>query len=285
LAAPTPPGGEPAPVPSGLRLNKVLAQAGLASRRGADALIRSGRVTVDGRSVTEPGTIVDPAHDVVRLDGQPIPRPERHVYLAVYKPRYVVATAADPEGRPSVVDLVPSDVRLFPVGRLDFESEGLLILTNDGDLANRATHPRFGQEKEYRVKISGTPTEAALAAWRDGLYLEDGRTLPARVRVESGTGAGTWLRMTLSEGRNRQVRRMIEAMHHTVHRLIRVRIGPVSVGDLKPGQSRPLTGAECDVLMGRPTVDAPAEASVRPARRRYKPGWARPRARAGRRRG
>jgi 23S rRNA pseudouridine2605 synthase len=274
------------------RLNKVLAHAGVSSRRQADELIKSGRVMVNDAVTREPGTQVDPAHDVVRLDGQVVPPAERHVYLALNKPRYVVSTASDPLGRATVTALVGGDARLYPAGRLDFDSEGLLILTNDGDLANHLTHPRYGHEKEYRVKISGTPTESTMTTWREGMYLEDGRTAPARVRIESTTGAGTWVRIVLREGRNRQVRRMIEGMHHTVHRLIRLRIGPVALGDLKPGAHRQLTPDELAVLRGDLPADAvapteppgaakPAEppAAAKPRRKVYKAGWARPKPR------
>jgi 23S rRNA pseudouridine2605 synthase len=263
------------------RLNKVLAHAGVTSRRGADALIQAGRVTVNGDLATEPGTQIQPDRDVVRLDGEIVSGTGRRIYLALYKPRHVVATLSDPEGRPTVADLVDAGTRCYPAGRLDFESEGLLILTNDGDLAHRLMHPRFAHEKEYRVKISGTPTEGALRAWREGMYLEDGKTLPTDVVVESGTGGGTWLRFVLREGRNRQVRRMIAAMHHTVHRLVRVRIGGVRLGDLAPGEHRALTPAEVAALeaTGSAATDpsgtaSPGEPAARPPR--YKPGWARP---------
>ncbi len=265
------------------RLNKVLAQAGIASRRGADALIAAGRITVNGAVVTDLGRQVDPAVDEIRLDGEPVdPRRAQHTYLALHKPRGVVTTVSDPQGRPTVLDYVPREVRLFPVGRLDLASEGLVLLTDDGDLAQRLTHPRFSQPKEYRVKISGTPPETTLAAWREGVWLEDGRTAPAEVRLESTTGAGTWLRFVLREGRNRQIRRMIEPFHHTVHRLIRVRIGPVTLGDLAPGAWRALTPAELAALTGE--GEAGAGGAGRKAARggsaggqpKYRPGWARP---------
>lgn len=257
------------------RLNKVLAQAGLASRRGADDLIRAGRVSVNGVLVVEPGRQVDPTADDIRFDDEPIPRPGKSRTLALYKPRGVITTADDPHGRPTVVQLVPGDERLFPIGRLDGASEGLIFLTNDGDLAQRLAHPRYGHEKEYRVKISGTPGETALTAWRKGMWLEDGLTAPARVRIESSSGAGTWLRFVLTEGRNRQLRRMIEAFHHSVHRLIRVRIGPVTLGELKPGGWRELSPAELAVLSGEAppsSGEGSAEAAGRPRR---KAGWAR----------
>ncbi len=263
------------------RLNKLLAQVGIASRRGADALVRAGRVTINGGVVVEPGTQVDPTTDDIRLDGERVVvRPTRHRYLVLHKPRDVLTTASDPEGRPTVMDLVPRDVRLFPVGRLDGGSEGLVLMTDDGELAHRLSHPSFQHPKEYRVKISGTPTEEALRLWREGMWIDDERTAPAEVRIESTTGAGTWLRVVLREGKNRQIRRMAEAFHHKVHRLIRIRLGPITLGDLKSGTWRELTPAEVAALRGDP--GAAADLARARGRRadgpRYKPGWARPKA-------
>jgi len=261
------------------RLNKVLAQAGVASRRAADTLIANGRITVNGTVVTDLGRQVDPARDDIELDGEPIAAPRaKHRYLALNKPRDVITTVTDPQGRPTVMDFVPRDVRLFPVGRLDGASEGLVIMTDDGDLANRLMHPRYAFEKEYRVKISGTPTDTALAAWREGMWLEEERTAPAEVRVESGTGAGTWLRFVIREGKNRQIRRMIEAFKFRVHRLVRVRIGPLTLGDLKPGKWRELTPAEVGALEGKPVEPSVPGKRLVPAaggKSKYKPGWAR----------
>lgn len=261
------------------RLNKVLAGAGIASRRAADVLIAAGRITVNGTVVTDLGRQVDPAVDEIRLDGEPVAtRRDTYTYLALHKPRGVITTTSDPQGRRTVLDLVPRDVRLFPVGRLDGASEGIVILTDDGDLANRLAHPRHAHAKEYRVKISGTPLEATLAAWREGVWLEDGRTAPADVRIESSTGSGTWLRFVLREGKNRQIRRMVDAFHHSVHRLIRVRIGPVTLGDLRSGAWRELTPAEIAAI----TSGDPADAELPPAvggrtagAPKYKAGWAR----------
>jgi 23S rRNA pseudouridine2605 synthase len=268
------------------RLNKLIARAGLASRRGADALIEEGRVTINGKVVTELGMRVDPEEDDVRVDGERL-HPERvpDRYFALYKPRQVITTASDPLDRPTVMEYIDPDVRLFPVGRLDATSEGLIILTNDGELANRLTHPRYEHEKEYRVKISGTPTEKALQSWREGVYLEDGRTLPARVTVESSSGGGTWLRFVLREGKNRQIRRMVETFKHSIHRLIRVRMGPVVLGNLKPGEWRRLTAEEVAALQqgsNEPVLDPGSptpEAGRQGERPRYKEGWARPKAR------
>jgi len=166
------------------------------------------------------------------------------VYYLLNKPRGVVTTAADPEGRATVVDLVPLEPRVFPVGRLDYDSEGLLLLTNDGELAHRLTHPRFGVEKEYLVEVEGTPSPAALRRLREGVALDDGMTAPARV----GKVAATALRMTIHEGRNRQIRRMCEKVGHPVVRLVRTRIGPLTDRQLKPGEWRPLTTAELRAL-------------------------------------
>ncbi|MDQ4074929.1 MAG: rRNA pseudouridine synthase [Chloroflexota bacterium] len=265
------------------RLNKVIARAGVASRRGADELIEQGRVTVNG-AVAEVGAQVEPEVDEIRVDGELI-HPERvpDRYIALYKPRHVISTANDPYDRPIVTDLVDAKVRLFPVGRLDAASEGLLLLTNDGELANQLTHPRYEHEREYRVKISGTPLEPTLQKWREGMWLEEGRTLPAEVTVESSTGAATWLRFVLREGKNRQIRRMVEAFNHEVHRLIRTRMGPITLGNLKPGEWRRLTPKEIDALHAGSDEPIYLDSESDPTKpgksdqeKKYKKGWARP---------
>jgi 23S rRNA pseudouridine2605 synthase len=221
------------------RLQKVLARAGFGSRRACEELIVAGRVTVNG-SPAELGARVDPETDDVAVDGVPVSVREGLVYYLLNKPAGVVTTASDPQGRPTVIDLVPLEPRVFPVGRLDADTEGLLLLTNDGDLTHRLTHPSFGVEKEYLVEVTGAPGAAAVNRLRKGVTLEDGLTAPARVgRV--GTSA---LRITIHEGRNRQVRRMCAAVGHPVVRLVRTRIGPVADRALGPGQWRPLTQAE-----------------------------------------
>lgn len=269
------------------RLNKVLAHAGVASRRGVEELILQERITVNGEIVTDVGRKVEVGVDDIRVDGEKVKfeQSENHLYYALYKPRHVLTTVSDPFDRPTVMDFVGAKTRMYPIGRLDGASEGLVILTNDGDLTNRLTHPRFEHEKEYRVKISGTPTDTALKAWREGTYLDDGRTLPAKVTVDSSTGSGTWLRFVLKEGRNRQLRRMIEIFNHMIHRLIRVRMGPVLVGTLTPGKWRPLTKEEIAALeSGSNTpvyhrdAPAPTKAKERPKRPIYKEGWAKPKA-------
>lgn len=252
--------------PSGERLQKVLARAGVASRRASEALIAAGRVEVNGE-VAVLGRRVDAASDRVSVDGVPLPVAPGLVYYLLNKPPGVVSTAADPEGRPVVVDLVPPSPRVFPVGRLDAATEGLLILSNDGDFAFHLTHPRFGVEKEYLAEVEGTPTPRALRRLREGVALEDGPTAPARAALVAPHG----LRIVIHEGRNRQVRRMCEAVGHPVRRLIRTRIGPVADRGLAPGRYRPLTPPEVRALLQaaagpRPTGTAGAAGSgVRPS--------------------
>ena len=227
-----------------MRLAKYLAHAGVASRRAAERLIAEGRVTVGGEPVTDPARDVDES-SAVAVDGQPVGGPEPTVVYALHKPAGVVSTARDPQGRPTVVQLVPDERRLYPVGRLDADTTGLLLLTNDGELANLLTHPRHEVPKAYRATVAGgTPRAAALRALREGVALEDGRTAPARVRP---VGGGV-LELTIAEGRKRQVRRMLEAVGHRVEALERVRFGPLALGDLAPGEHRRLTAAEVQRL-------------------------------------
>ena len=233
------------------RLQKVLAHAGVASRRRAEALIETGRVRVNGRLVTKLGTRVDPERDLIIVDGRPIPHPASHTCIVLNKPRGVLSTTSDPYGRVTVLDLVQTEVRVCPVGRLDKDSEGLILLTDDGDLAYRLTHPRYEQEKEYRVLVEGSPDEGSLQQLREGVELDEGRTWPAAVEMEQGGKAereGTWLRIVIHEGRKRQVRRMCQAVGHRVRRLIRVRMGPLELGQLQPGQWRFLTRSEVRAL-------------------------------------
>jgi pseudouridine synthase len=233
-------------VPAATRLNLFLARAGVASRRGADALIAAGRVAVDG-TVAGPGTQVG-AGQRVTLDGQPVGTAERHVYVLLHKPAGVVTTAKDERGRPTVLDLVRTRQRVFPVGRLDLTTTGLLLLTNDGELASRLTHPRHQVPKTYHALVSGFPDAAALTRLREGVDLEDGRTAPAEVRVIGRDPSGLALEIVLHEGRNRQVRRMCEAVGHPVRRLRRVAYGPLRLGELGPGASRRLTTREVRAL-------------------------------------
>jgi 23S rRNA pseudouridine2605 synthase len=233
----------------GERLQKVLARAGFGSRRACEELIRQGRVRVNGRLVTTLGSRVSPA-DEITLDGRPIAQAPEQTYLVLNKPRGYVTTATDPQRRPTVLDLVPAGTRLFAVGRLDADSEGLLLLTNDGDLAFRMTHPRFGVEKEYRVLVGGDAGAPALRRLREGVMLDDRRTAPAQVTVAGRRGADTWLRFVIHEGRKRQIRRMCEAVGLPVRRLIRTRVGPLRLGRLAPGQYRALTESEVKRLQG-----------------------------------
>jgi 23S rRNA pseudouridine2605 synthase len=230
-----------------MRLGKHLAHAGVASRRAAEALIAEGRVTVDGRTVTDPARAVT-GREAIAVDGRPLhAMPERVVY-AVHKPAGVVSTARDPQGRPTVVSLVSAPgARLYPVGRLDADTTGLILLTNDGALANELTHPRYEVPKTYRARVAGRAVgERALRALREGVELEDGRTAPARVRR---VGAHE-LELTIHEGRKRQVRRMCEAVGHRVIELQRVAFGPLRLAGLSPGSHRRLTEAEVERLRG-----------------------------------
>lgn len=220
----------------GERLQKALARAGLGSRRACDELIAEGRVTVDGR-VAVLGQRVDAATEQVAVDGVPVPAAPGLVHYLLNKPTGVVTTASDPEGRPVVVSLVPDHPRVFSVGRLDMETEGLLLLTNDGGLAQLLTHPSHGVAKEYLAEVEGVPPPGALRKLREGVELEDGRTAPATVGVVA-PGA---LRIVIHEGRNRQVRRMCEAVGHPVRRLVRTRIGTLADRTLRPGEWRTLT--------------------------------------------
>jgi 23S rRNA pseudouridine2605 synthase len=224
-----------------MRLAKYLAHAGVASRRAAESLIAAGRVSLDGAVVTDPATDVSDASRIA-LDGRPLEGPEPRISYALNKPLGVVSTARDTHGRPTVVDLVPdAGVRLYPVGRLDAETSGLMLLTNDGALANRLTHPRFEVPKTYRVTLGGRPVaERAMRALREGVELEDGLTAPARV-CRLGPHE---IELTIHEGRKRQVRRMCAAVGHPVMALERVAFGPLRLGRLAPGGYRRLSEAE-----------------------------------------
>ncbi len=230
--------------PEGERLQKILARAGYGSRRACEILIDAGRVTIDGR-IAQLGNRIDPNVNVVCVDGKLAPIVEGKAYFLVNKPTGVVTTAYDPQGRPSILDLVESSVRVFPVGRLDMDTEGLIIVTNDGRLAHLLTHPSSGIQKEYLARVIGDPAPGALRRLREGVDLADGRTAPAQVsRVSEGL-----LRIVIHEGRNRQVRRMCEAIGHEVVRLVRTRIGPLSDPMLTPGSSRQLSQGEVRRLM------------------------------------
>lgn len=223
------------PGPDGDRLQKVLAAAGLGSRRACEILIEERRVTVNG-DVAVLGRRVDRDRDRVEVDGARVPLQSDLVWYVVNKPPGVVSSASDPRGRTTVIDLVPPEPRVFPVGRLDRDTEGLIVVTNDGDLAHRLTHPSFGVEKEYLAHVEGTPTPAELRRLRLGVVLDDGVTAPARASVVA-PGA---VKLVIHEGRNRQVRRMLEAVGHPVRRLVRTRIGPLADRSLAPGAWRAL---------------------------------------------
>lgn len=232
-----------------IRIQKILSAAGVASRRAAEELIRQGRVTVNGEVVRELGTRAEPASDDIRVDGRRVRAPERHRYLLLHKPRGYMTTRSDPHDRPTVMDLLKG-VReyLYPVGRLDYNSEGLLLLTNDGELAARLTHPRHGIERVYEVRVRGVPDAHALERLSRGVALDGRRTAPAGVTLLA-TGRGerkdqAVVAITLREGRKRQVRQMLEAVGHPVVRLRRVRIGPIRIGALKTGTFRDLTPEE-----------------------------------------
>jgi len=227
----------------GERLQKTLARLGFGSRRVCEDLIAEGRVTVNGE-VAVLGRRVDHDRDVVAVDGVPVGIRPDFVYYLLNKPRGVVTTAADPQGRATVVELVPAEPRVFPVGRLDADTEGLLLLTNDGDLAHRLTHPSFGVEKEYLAEVEGTPTPAEVRRLREGVELEDGMTAPAKVSLVPPNA----LRIAIHEGRNRQVRRMCDAVGHPVRRLVRIRIAALADRGLKPGEWRHLTTDEVRAL-------------------------------------
>ena len=231
------------------RLQKLLAAAGLASRRAAEAWIRAGRVTVDGRPA-KLGDAADPSVQRVAVDGRPLER-ERHAYWIVHKPRGVLTTTRDPEGRPTVVALLPAGLpRLHPVGRLDWDTEGLVLMTNDGDVTQALLHPSLGSEREYRVTVRGRIAEATLRRLAKGIVLEDGPTAPARVgaaRFDARAETSVFT-LVLAEGRKRQIRRSLQALRHPVARLVRVRMGPVRLGALAPGRARPLGDDEIAAL-------------------------------------
>ncbi len=229
------------------RLQKVLARAGVASRRAAEELIRAGRVTVNGQPASLGMSVQDT--DDLRLDGQPVAQRPEAVTYALYKPRGFVTTARDDRGRPTVLDAMPKVPGLHPVGRLDYDSEGLLLLTTDGELTLTLTHPRYGHEKVYRAWTQGEPPEEALTALRQGIELEDGFTAPAQVEWAPG---GVYV--TIREGKNRQVRRMLHAVGYPVTRLVRVRVGGAWLGDLEPGEFRTLDDAELEALLHQDRV-------------------------------
>ena len=234
--------------PSGTRLNKYIAQAGISSRRGADDLIARGKVRVNGKAVRELGTIVHEG-DRVDVSGTPVAVKTEPVYLVAHKPPAMVTTMRDPEGRRTVSDLIPRGMpRLFPVGRLDYGTSGVLLLTNDGELSNRLLHPRFGVEKTYRATIAGRLSAEQVRYLTEGVEADAFRAAGAKVRVVAARRDHSIVDLTIHEGRNRQVRRMFEALGHDVLALVRLRFGPIALGDLTAGQTRPLLEKELAAL-------------------------------------
>jgi len=248
------------------RLQKILAQAGYGSRRACEDFISAGRVRVNGQ-IASLGQKADPASDKISVDGRPLAAPESLTYVALYKPRNVLSTVVKERGddRKTVRDIVELPGHLYPVGRLDFESEGLVLMTNDGELTNRLTHPRYGHEKEYRVLLARRPDRDQLEAWKRGVVLEDGyKTAPVNVRFETAQGKGAWVRVVMGEGRKRQIRETCKQLGLPVVRIIRLRIGELRIGTLKAGQWRQLTANEVDSLKGRRSAENSAD---RPRRR------------------
>ncbi|GAB3813832.1 hypothetical protein GCM10028820_08920 [Tessaracoccus terricola] len=236
--------------PEGIRLQKVLAAAGIASRRASEILIDEGRVEVNGKVVTEQGMRVDPERDTIRVDGSRIPPPRRHLYVLLNKPRGVVSTLEDPEGRPTLSDYLPrTKERLFHVGRLDTDTEGLIILTNDGDFAHKLAHPSYEIPKTYLAEVAGNVENRTIKRLEKGITLEDGPVRPDRVSLKTRGDGRSLLTVTLHEGRNRIVRRMMDSVGHPVDRLARVAIGPVRLGSLKVGTTRELTREELGSLL------------------------------------
>jgi 23S rRNA pseudouridine2605 synthase len=254
------------------RIQKILSRAGIASRRAAEQVMTDGRVTVNGETIRELGTKADVTTDDIRVDGVRIRPPAAPVYLLLYKPRGVVTTRHDPEGRPTVMGLVPPVAGLFPVGRLDVGTEGLIILTNDGDFAHRVSHPRYEVARVYQAKVKDIPTPETLARLTAGVRVEGERLAADSVRILEAEN-NSWLELSLHEGKNHEVRRLMEAVGHPVSKLKRVAIGPVNIRGLNPGQVRHLTPQEVRALThgqrpaARPAASRPApRRPARPAR-------------------
>jgi 23S rRNA pseudouridine2605 synthase len=239
------------------RLQKIMANAGLGSRRACEELISARRVSVNGQ-IASLGDKADPQKDRILFDGKPLHSVEPKKYIAVYKPRGVLSVVSSKDTRQTVIDLVNDPCHLYPVGRLDVDSEGLILLTNDGELANRLTHPRYEHEKEYRVLVARRPDAEQLASWQRGIVLEDGyRTAPAQVLVTATAGKGAWLRVILREGRKRQIRETGALLGLPVVRIIRVRIGSLLLGQLRPREWRHLTSNELQELRRLVKLEAP----------------------------
>jgi 23S rRNA pseudouridine2605 synthase len=265
-----------------MRLQKLIAGTGIASRRKAETLITAGRVTVNGKVVTELGTKVDPERDHVKLDGKHLSSVQPFVYLMLNKPKHVMSTLDDPGGRTTVKDYLRGvSVRVFPVGRLDFDSEGLMLLTNNGDLAQALLHPRYHVPKTYLIKVKGVLTDEEIRQLERGVRLEDGMTSPAIVKKIKKAEQNSWLEITIREGRKHQVKRMLESVGHPVIKLMRVRMGPLSLGNLESGEFRFLTDREANALRELveqrvASVEQGEEPVVRPKRPVRREGWAKP---------
>jgi 23S rRNA pseudouridine2605 synthase len=264
------PTADPQSPPAAERIAKVLARAGLASRRDAEEMIRAGRVTVNGKQLDSPALTVTPA-DRITVDGQPLPAPERPRLWLYHKPAGLVTTARDEQGRPTVFDNLPEEMpRVMPVGRLDLTSEGLLLLTNDGEVKRRMELPSTGWLRKYRVRVHGTPTEAQLAPLKAGIVIEGERFQPMIVGLDRQQGSNAWLTVGLREGRNREIRRAMEAVGLTVNRLIRLSYGPFQLGDLPAGEVREIRAQVlADQLGLSVTDDSPAKDPERPPRRSW----------------
>lgn len=260
---------KPATDSRGERLQRILAAAGLGSRRQCEELILAGRVELDRKTVTRLGTRADLDQQEVRVDGEVLRRSKR-MYYAVHKPAGVISTSRDPQGRMRVIDLLPNDQRLYTVGRLDKSSEGLLIVTNDGDLANGLTHPRYGVEKTYLVQVAGHPTAATLAQLRKGVRLAETFARVDRLRIKRRVKQSTVLELVLSEGRNREIRRLLARVGHKVQRLQRIAIGPLRLGDMPSGTHRQLTQTELRSLRAAVANNTQKPTQRRSAKRRRK---------------
>jgi 23S rRNA pseudouridine2605 synthase len=265
-----------------IRLQKLIASTGLSSRRKAEMLIAAGRVSVNGKVVTELGTKVDPERDHVKVDGKHLTSPQPFVYLLLNKPKNVMSTLDDPGGRDTVKDFLHGvSVRVFPVGRLDFDSEGLMLLTNNGELAQALLHPRYHVPKTYLIKVKKVLTDEEIKTLERGIRLEDGMTGPAHVKKVKKAEQNSWLELTIREGRKHQVKRMLEAVGHPVIKLLRIRMGPLSLGNLPPGEFRFLTDREANALRElveerRGAVERGEEQVFRPKRPVRQAGWAKP---------
>ena len=236
-----------------VRLQKILSEAGVASRRGGEELIRAGKVSVNGQVISQLGFKADPASDRIRVNGKPIPRPAPKVYYLLYKPRGVITSLKDPEGRPTIKDLLPRiKLKVFPVGRLDYDAEGILLLTNDGEMTMRLSHPRYGVPRTYLVKVKGVLTPREMEQVRQGVMLADGMSPAMKIAPVRRLAKNSWLRVTLHEGRNRVIKRTFEAIHHPVLHLKRIGFGPLTLGKprgtLGPGDCRPLSAEEIEQL-------------------------------------